>query len=109
MGDGADQTMLKLIDERGGGRFYQTRDPASTPHGEVNIRVIDAGALLEAPLDDGRSSVLAAGRYGFPGPIVGEALSYLLDLRLDEGPLAEPAAFARLADWARARGIEPAG
>ena len=44
-----------------------------------------------------------------PGPVVGEALSYLLDLRLDEGPLAEPDAFARLADWARARGIEPGG
>jgi uncharacterized membrane protein len=31
VGDGADQTMLKLIAERGGGRFYQTRDPASIP------------------------------------------------------------------------------
>jgi hypothetical protein len=48
----------------------QTREPASTPHGEVNLRVIDAGALLEAPLDDGRGSVLAAGRYGYPGPIL---------------------------------------
>jgi hypothetical protein len=49
----------------------QTREPASTPHGEVNLRAIDAGALLEAPLDDGRGSVLVAGRYGYPGPIVG--------------------------------------
>jgi TonB-dependent receptor-like protein len=48
----------------------QTREPASTPHGEVNLRVIDAGALLEAPLDDGRGTVLAAGRYGYPGPIL---------------------------------------
>jgi Ca-activated chloride channel homolog len=31
VGDGADQTMLKMIAERGGGRFYQTRDPASIP------------------------------------------------------------------------------
>ncbi len=31
VGDGADQTMLKLIAARGGGRFYQTRDPASIP------------------------------------------------------------------------------
>ncbi|HVV52255.1 MAG TPA: VWA domain-containing protein, partial [Polyangia bacterium] len=31
VGDGADQTMLKTIAERGGGRFYQTRDPASIP------------------------------------------------------------------------------
>ncbi|HXJ23828.1 MAG TPA: VWA domain-containing protein [Polyangia bacterium] len=31
VGDGADQTMLKMIAARGGGRFYQTRDPASIP------------------------------------------------------------------------------
>ena len=31
VGDGADQTMLKMIAQRGGGRFYQTRDPASIP------------------------------------------------------------------------------
>jgi hypothetical protein len=31
VGDGADQTMLKMIAERGGGRFYHTRDPASIP------------------------------------------------------------------------------
>jgi TonB family protein len=48
----------------------QTRDPATTPHGEVNLRIIDSGALLETPFDDGRGSVLAAGRYGYPGPIV---------------------------------------
>jgi len=48
----------------------QTREPASTAHGEVNLRAIDAGALLEAPLGDGRGSVLVAGRYGYPGPIV---------------------------------------
>jgi poly(A) polymerase len=42
-----------------------------------------------------------------PGRIVGEALDYLLELRLDEGPLGEDAAYARLAEWARARGIEP--
>jgi hypothetical protein len=48
----------------------QTREPATTRHGEANLRVIDAGALVEAPIDDGRFSVLAAGRYGYPGPIV---------------------------------------
>ncbi len=31
VGEGADQTMLKSIATRGGGRFYQTRDPASIP------------------------------------------------------------------------------
>jgi TonB family protein len=48
----------------------ETRDPATTPHGEVNLRLIDSGALLETPLDGGRGSVLVAGRYGYPGPIV---------------------------------------
>ena len=31
VGDGADQTMLKNIASRGGGRFYHTRDPSSIP------------------------------------------------------------------------------
>ena len=48
----------------------QTRDPATSAHGEVNLRLVDSGALLETPLDDGRASVLVAGRYGYPGPIV---------------------------------------
>jgi poly(A) polymerase len=44
-----------------------------------------------------------------PGPVVGEALDYLLELRLDEGPMDEDEAYRRLAAWARERGIEPAG
>ena len=31
VGEGADQTLLQMIATRGGGRFYQTRDPASIP------------------------------------------------------------------------------
>ncbi|MGH2775548.1 MAG: CCA tRNA nucleotidyltransferase [Actinomycetota bacterium] len=44
-----------------------------------------------------------------PGPLVGEAQRYLLDVRLDEGPIGEEAIYERLDDWARERGIEPAG
>jgi poly(A) polymerase len=44
-----------------------------------------------------------------PGPIVGEALDVLLEARLDEGPIDEVDAYARLTAWARDRGIEPAG
>jgi poly(A) polymerase len=40
-----------------------------------------------------------------PGRVVGEALEFLLDLRLDEGPIDEQAAYERLADWARDHGI----
>lgn len=38
-----------------------------------------------------------------PGPIVGQALSYLLDLRLEEGPLEEEEARRRLDEWWAAR------
>jgi poly(A) polymerase len=41
-----------------------------------------------------------------PGPIVGEALDFLLELRLDEGPMTEDDARTRLAAWARDRGLE---
>jgi poly(A) polymerase len=42
-----------------------------------------------------------------PGPVVGEALDFLLELRLDEGPMDEDESYERLAAWARERGIEP--
>jgi poly(A) polymerase len=45
-----------------------------------------------------------------PGPLVGEALAYLLELRLDEGPLESEEAGRRLdAWWAQRQGPEPAG
>jgi poly(A) polymerase len=42
-----------------------------------------------------------------PGPAVGEALSFLLELRLDEGPLGKEEARRRLRSWWAARGGEP--
>src|SRR6478752_5586157 len=39
-----------------------------------------------------------------PGPVVGEALDFLLEARLDEGPIDEDDAYARLATWASERG-----
>ncbi|MGH2817037.1 MAG: CCA tRNA nucleotidyltransferase [Actinomycetota bacterium] len=44
-----------------------------------------------------------------PGPLVGEASQFLLDLRLDEGLVGPDEAYERLAEWARGRDIEPAG
>jgi poly(A) polymerase len=35
-----------------------------------------------------------------PGPVVGEALAFLLEARLDEGPIDEADAFTRLRAWA---------
>src|SRR5436305_11007090 len=34
-----------------------------------------------------------------PGPEVGQALGYLLELRIEEGPLGEDEAFRRLDEW----------
>ncbi|MGH2819836.1 MAG: CCA tRNA nucleotidyltransferase, partial [Actinomycetota bacterium] len=42
-----------------------------------------------------------------PGPIVGEALEWLLEARLEEGPLGEDEAYRRLEGWARDKGIDP--
>jgi poly(A) polymerase len=39
-----------------------------------------------------------------PGPHVGEALSHLLELRMEEGPLGEEEAYRRLDAWWAARG-----
>jgi poly(A) polymerase len=44
-----------------------------------------------------------------PSPLVGEALDFLLEVRLDEGPVEESDAYERLRAWAAEQGIEPAG
>jgi hypothetical protein len=48
----------------------ETRRPADELHGEGNVRLFDAGALVEAPLADGRGSVLLAGRYSYTAAII---------------------------------------
>jgi hypothetical protein len=54
----------------GGVIAASTTPPASGAHGEANLRLFDAGALAEAPVGDGRGSVLAAARYGYPGLVL---------------------------------------
>jgi poly(A) polymerase len=44
-----------------------------------------------------------------PGPIVGEARAFMLDLRLDEGPMSKDDAYARLGQWATERGLQGGG
>jgi len=51
-------------------------DSASLPpshrlHGEGQLRVIDAGALLEVPFANGKGAVLAGGRYAYTAALVG--------------------------------------
>ncbi|HVY44331.1 MAG TPA: energy transducer TonB, partial [Minicystis sp.] len=42
-----------------------TKPPAPELHGEGNVRVVDAGAMVEAPFDGGRGTALVGGRYGY--------------------------------------------
>jgi poly(A) polymerase len=60
-------------------------------------------AKIRPPLD-GRQvmEMLGVG----PGPVVGEALAYLLELRLDHGPIPEEEARDHLTTWARERGLQ---
>jgi poly(A) polymerase len=40
-----------------------------------------------------------------PGPLVGEALAYLMEIRLEQGPIDREEAFHLLDEWARERGV----
>jgi poly(A) polymerase len=42
-----------------------------------------------------------------PGPVVGEALDHLLELRMDRGPIDADEAYALLDAWAAERGLKP--
>jgi poly(A) polymerase len=44
-----------------------------------------------------------------PGPLVGKAYAYLLELRLEHGPLGAERATQELLDWAAAEGLEVPG
>jgi poly(A) polymerase len=66
---------------------------------EARIAELEAAEELKAirPDLDGRQVMDHLGLQ--PGREVGEALQFLLDLRLDEGPLEEDEAFRRLDQW----------
>jgi len=69
----------------------------------AELREQEELARIKPPLD-GRQVMEFLGVA--PGPIVGRALTFLLDLRLDEGPLSDAEAYARLASWAKEQGID---
>ncbi len=58
----------------------ETREPRDEVNAEAVIRVVDAGALVEAPFDNGRGSVLVGGRYSYTGGLFSILQS---DIRLD--------------------------
>ena len=47
-----------------------TRRPASELHGEGNVRLFDAGALVETPFANGRGTALVAGRYSYTAALI---------------------------------------
>lgn len=44
-----------------------------------------------------------------PSRVVGEALEYLMEIRLEEGEIGKPEIYKRLDEWARSKGIDPPG
>jgi poly(A) polymerase len=72
----------------------------------AELREREELAKIRPPLD-GREVMKFLGVE--PGPVVGEALRFLLEVRLDEGPIAKDDAYERLREWARERGIVSPG
>jgi TonB family protein len=58
----------------------ETTAPRAELHGEGNVRLFDAGALLETGLGDGRATALVAGRYSYTAAILSLILG---DVTLD--------------------------
>ncbi|HEV3471973.1 MAG TPA: HD domain-containing protein, partial [Actinomycetota bacterium] len=89
-----------------------TRDPMKARRlaermDELEARITELAAREELsrirPDLDGREVMEHLGIP--PGPLVGEALEMLLELRLDEGPLSKEEAYERLDEWAKEQGI----
>jgi poly(A) polymerase len=70
---------------------------------EARIAELQEREALEAirPDLDGQAVMAHLGLP--PGRLVGEALAMLLEARLEDGPLAEADAYARLDEWFRDR------
>jgi poly(A) polymerase len=82
------------------GRFAALQDEL-----EERIAALAEQENLEAmrPPLDGHQVMERLGVQG--GPVVGEALTYLMEVRLERGPVAEDEAYAVLDAWAKERGI----
>jgi len=87
-------------DERRAARFAALQDEL-----EERIARLAEQENLEAmrPPLDGRQVMEHLGLQ--PGPVIGEALAFLMEVRLDRGEIPEEEAYALLDDWAKERGI----
>jgi hypothetical protein len=76
--------------------------PDPTLHGEFNLRLFDAGALAEAPFDEGLGTVMVGGRYSYTAALLSifspETLlsywDYQARISYDLGPRDRVSAFA---------------
>jgi poly(A) polymerase len=95
---------LTRADVTTGNRFKAKQFQALQDDLEERIARLAEEENLEAlrPALDG-TQVMARLGVG-PGPLVGEALAYLMDLRLERGPIDEDEAYALLDAWAAERG-----
>lgn len=66
---------------------------------EERIRVLSEEEELQAVRPDLNGEQIMELLEIAPGPIVGKAYKFLLELRLDEGPLGEEEATRRLKEW----------
>ena len=87
-------------DERRAARFAALQDEL-----EERIARLAEQESLEAmrPPLDGRQVMEHLGLE--PGPVIGEALAFLMEVRLDRGEIPEKEAYALLDGWAKERGI----
>ncbi|MDQ4144503.1 MAG: CCA tRNA nucleotidyltransferase [Actinomycetota bacterium] len=76
---------------------------------EERIRELAAQEEIEKlrPELDGHKVMSYLGVQG--GPVIGRAMEFLLEIRLDEGLIGADEAYRRLDAWARDNGIDPAG
>ena len=58
----------------------ETREPEKAFHAEANLRLVDAGALVEAPFANGKAEALVAGRYSYTAALLSLVQS-AIDLR----------------------------
>jgi TonB family protein len=54
----------------GGVLVARTTPPNPELHGEGNVRLFDAGALVEGGFDDGRGTILVGGRYSYTAGLI---------------------------------------
>jgi hypothetical protein len=48
----------------------EAAEPGKELHGEYNVRLFDAGGMVETPFDNGKGTILVGGRYSYTGEVL---------------------------------------